>query len=170
MIRHSNENDIELLLALFAEARATIATLGIDQWQNGYPDLEVIKRDIARGESYVYEEGGEGLATFAMLKTKEPTYDHIYEGAWQSADDAPYTAIHRFAIAVRARGRGIAGEILAFAKEYAHGNNKVSLRIDTHEGNIVMRRMLEKNGFCYCGVIYLENGDSRVAYEKLLNT
>ena len=170
MIRKSNENDIELLLALFAEARATIAALGIDQWQNGYPDIDVIKRDIARGESYVYEKDGEVLATFAMLKTKEPTYDRIFEGAWQSADDADYTAIHRFAIAVRARGQGIAGEILAFAEEYSRTSYKYSLRIDTHEGNVVMRRMLLKNGFCYCGVIHLENGDARVAYEKLLKT
>jgi hypothetical protein len=31
-----------------------------------------------------------------------------------------------------------------------------------------MRRMLEKHGFVYCGIIYLQNGDERVAYEKLL--
>jgi hypothetical protein len=40
------------------------------------------------------------------------------------------------------------------------------LRIATHEGNVVMRRMLEKHGFELCGVIYLENGDPRVAYER----
>ena len=170
MIRRSNENDIELLLALFAEARTTIAKLGIDQWQNGYPDIEVIKRDIARGESYVYIENGELLATFAMLQNTEHSQNTIYNGEWKSGDTTAYTAIHRFAIAVRARGRGIAGEILAFAKEYARKNGKFSLRIDTHEGNVVMRRMLEKNGFFCCGVIYLENGDARVAYEKLLNT
>jgi hypothetical protein len=31
-----------------------------------------------------------------------------------------------------------------------------------------MRRMLEKNGFVYCGIIYLESGDERVAYEKIV--
>jgi hypothetical protein len=31
-----------------------------------------------------------------------------------------------------------------------------------------MRRMLEKNGFVHCGTIYLENGDERVAYEKMI--
>ena len=45
---------------------------------------------------------------------------------------------------------------------------KKSLRIDTHEGNVVMRKMLEKHSFVHCGTIYLENGDARVAYEKML--
>ncbi len=170
MIRKSTYNDVEALLALFEEARATIATLGIDQWQNGYPSREVIMRDIARGEGYVYVENERILATFTMLKTYEPTYDCIYNGEWQNGNTKDYTAIHRFAIAVVARGRGIAGEILSFAREYSIKMGKPSLRIDTHEGNVVMRRMLEKNGFMHCGTIFLENGDARVAYEKILNT
>jgi RimJ/RimL family protein N-acetyltransferase len=40
------------------------------------------------------------------------------------------------------------------------------LRIDTHKGNTVMRKMLEKHGFSHCGTIFLHSGESRVAYEK----
>ena len=170
MIRKSTKNDLPILLSLFDEARVTIATLGIDQWQNGYPSSEVIEQDILADESYVYEENGEILATFAMLKSREKTYDKIFDGAWTTGDTFAYTAIHRFAIALHARGRGIAGEILSFARDYSLKENKPSLRIDTHEGNVVMRKMLEKNGFQFCGIIYLENGDARVAYEKVLNT
>jgi RimJ/RimL family protein N-acetyltransferase len=57
---------------------------------------------------------------------------------------------------------------MAFASDYAKKPGKNSLRIDTHEGNVVMRRMLEKQGFTHCGTIYLANGDKRVAYEKVL--
>jgi hypothetical protein len=31
-----------------------------------------------------------------------------------------------------------------------------------------MRRMLEKHGFLPCGTIFLQNGDPRVAYEKVI--
>ena len=37
IIRQATIQDTQALDALFAEARATIAALGIDQWQNGYP-------------------------------------------------------------------------------------------------------------------------------------
>ncbi len=42
-----------------------------------------------------------------------------------------------------------------------------SIKIDTHQENLPMRRFLEKNAFQYCGIIYLENGDERMAFERL---
>ncbi len=42
------------------------------------------------------------------------------------------------------------------------------LRIDTHEDNVVMQKMLEKNGFEKCGIIYVyEDHYPRLAYEKV---
>ena len=43
-----------------------------------------------------------------------------------------------------------------------------SVRIDTHRGNAPMRAMLERNGYLMCGSVYLENGEHRVAYEKIV--
>ena len=42
-----------------------------------------------------------------------------------------------------------------------------NLRIDTHRDNIPMQKVLKRNGFEYCGIIYLENGDERLAYQKI---
>ena len=43
-----------------------------------------------------------------------------------------------------------------------------NLRIDTHEKNIPMQGCLAKNGFARCGIIYLEDGDPRIAYQKVI--
>ena len=72
------------------------------------------------------------------------------------------------AISVAHRGKGIATAIVEYAESFARILGKTSLRIDTHEGNTVMRRMLEKNGFLPRGIIHLQNGDPRVAYEKVI--
>lgn len=40
-------------------------------------------------------------------------------------------------------------------------------RVDTHGDNVIMRRCIERAGFVYCGIIYLLNGDPRLAYQKL---
>ena len=169
MIRRTTLADLDRLMPIFDEARRTIAALGIDQWQDGYPNPEVIAADIDRGESYAVETDGIVCGTFAMLTGGEPTYDKIYDGAWLTGDSTDgYLAIHRVAISVARRGSGISTAIINHAADFAKAHGKSSLRIDTHEGNVVMRRMLEKNGFEYCGVIYLENGDPRVAYELTL--
>ena len=48
-------------------------------------------------------------------------------------------------------------------------NNIKSMRIDTHEKNLGMQGLLKKLGYHYCGVIYLENNDKRLAFEKLIS-
>lgn len=169
MIRRTTEKDISKIVPIYEEARRTIAALGIDQWQNGYPSSDVLNEDIALRQSYVVEADGIVCGTFALIKNGEPTYDKIFDGHWMSGDDnRDYTAIHRVAISVAKRGSGISGEIISYAEKTAKSLGHCSLRIDTHRGNIVMRRMLEKNGFEFCGVIYLESGDERVAYEKII--
>ena len=169
IIRKTNKSDLIAVMPIFGEARKTIALLGIDQWQNGYPSENVILSDIDKGQSYICDLDGNICGTFAMLTESEPTYDKIYDGHWLTGDEShDYIAIHRVAISVSSRGSGLSGKIIEFAADFAKKNGRKSLRIDTHRGNKVMRRMLEKNGFIHCGVIYLENGDERVAYEKIL--
>ena len=71
-IRLSQPNDLPTLMDIFYEAQRTIAQLGIDQWQNGYPSEEVVARDIAQGQSYVVEQEGTVRGTFVLVET-EPT-------------------------------------------------------------------------------------------------
>ena len=169
-IRKSICRDTGALMALFEEARGTIAQLGIDQWQDGYPSLQVVDEDIALERSYAVIIDGQLCGTFVLIEDGEPTYDKIYEGAWQTeAQHQDYVAIHRVAVSVAVRGKGISTSIVSYAEAHARALGRTSLRIDTHKGNVVMRRMLEKHGFRYCGVIYLENGSPRVAYEKIIN-
>ena len=40
-----------------------------------------------------------------------------------------------------------------------------NLRIDTHRDNFIMRHNILKYGFRYCGIIFLESGDERIAYQ-----
>ena len=168
-IRKSICIDTGALMALFDEARTTIAQLGIDQWQDGYPSLEVVDEDIALERSYAVIIDGQLRGTFVLIEDGEPTYDKIYDGAWESGNESrDYVAIHRVAVSVAVRGKGISTSIISYAEAHARALGRASLRIDTHTGNVVMRRMLEKHGFRYCGVIYLENGNPRVAYEKII--
>ena len=42
------------------------------------------------------------------------------------------------------------------------------LRIDTHNDNKIMQHVIEKNGFKRCGIIHVNDGSERIAYEKLV--
>lgn len=170
IIRKTATADLDALMDIFDEARGTIAALGIDQWQNGYPSRDVIAEDISLGRSYLVDLDGNICGTFVLVDDGEMTYNKIYDGHWLTGDDSQsYVAVHRVAISVKNRGSGISTAIINYAAEYVKSLGRASVRIDTHKGNVVMRRMLEKHDFTHCGTIYLQNGDSRVAYELRLD-
>ena len=173
-IRKSQINDLDNIMPLFDLARATMKTLGIDQWQDGYPYRENIEEDINNGESYVVTDDGEIIATFMLMKRNEPTYDEIHEGKWLDNGEE-YATVHRITVtpSKREKSGGVSDKpvsriIMDYAKSFAMENGLTAgVKIDTHEGNIAMRKMLEKNGFVHCGTIYLASGAARVGYQYM---
>ena len=172
MISHrlAQNGDHAAIMALIAHARAAIAGLGIDQWQDGYPEPEVILADIAQGIGILFEVDGQIAGYMAVLADPEPIYSQL-SSQWLQ-NDAPYLTVHRMAIDDGFRGTGLSVKMFAYAEDLARERNLKSVRADTHTGNKAMRGLLKKCGYCYCGdVRYDVNaGDPvRVAYEKILN-
>ena len=158
MIEKATLSQLPRILKIYQQARDFMAQSGNPtQWGTNYPPEEMIRQDILDGKSYVNLKDGDILAVFYFAVEADPTYGYI-DGAW--LNDNPYGVIHR--IAVGESGKGVAAECFRFAMEHCD-----NLRIDTHENNIPMQRCLGKNGFLRCGTIYLEDGDPRIAYQKV---
>lgn len=165
--RKTEYGDIPAVMKLIRQAQVYMKDAGIDQWQDGYPNEGTIAMDIAKEYSYVLEENGKILGTMAVLFDGEPTYDKIYEGQWKTNDE-PYAAVHRVAVDAECKGQGIAGAMLEEVVKMCRERGIRSIKNDTHKDNKSMQRMQAKNGFEYCGIIYLEDGEERIAFEKLI--
>jgi hypothetical protein len=157
-IRNSNKSDLEGIFKIYESARQYMIENGNpDQWINGYPDDKLILKDIENNHHFVCIDKNRLLACFAYIEGDDPTYNKIVKGKW--LDNNPYAAIHR--IAVLEQGKGIGSICIDWC--FKKHNN---IRVDTHEANISMRRLLDKNGFQYCGVILNSWGDERRAFQK----
>ena len=168
--RKSTFDDVDRILEIIEKAKIELRKLGLDQWQNGYPNREVIENDVKNGISYVLEEISEKIVgTIVLSPKKEEPYSKI-EGKWITNDD--YIVIHRLAVDSEIKNKGIATKILEFSEKECIKNKILSIKTDTHENNKPMKKFLEKNGFSYCGVIYLDKesdvGEKRIAYEKII--
>ena len=95
---------------------------------------------------------------------EEPTYKEI-KGAW--LNNEPYTVIHRMAVGEKGRGKGIASYIMEQAEEISMENSIFSIRVDTNFDNYVMKHILEKKNYAYCGIIQVRDGE-REAFQKNL--
>ena len=80
----------------------------------------------------------------------------------------PYGFLHRIAVLPEAKGKGAAGLFFDELKRQAQEKGIKVLRGDTHRDNKPMQRVMEKNGLTYRGVIHVEDGAERLAYEALL--
>ena len=140
---------------------------GTDQWQDGYPNAGTAAEDIERHIAWVAELEGRVVATAAVYAGHEPTYDAIYDGRWRT-DCAEYGIIHRIAVDPAAKRRGVGSLVMDLCAQLARKSGLPSARCDTHEGNLAMRRALERNGYVYRGRIRLASGAWRVAYERIL--
>ena len=168
IIRETGEDDLGQVMTIIRMAQQSFRDQGVDQWQDGYPNEEVILEDIRKGQSYVAEEKGIILGTAVISFEKEKTYDGIENGQWLTPVDTKYMVIHRIATHYEYKRRGTAGAFLEFARETARRRGVLSIRIDTHPDNQIMQSWLCKNGFIYCGWIWLINGSLRYAYENVL--
>jgi len=162
-IKKCNGTDLAPALHIYAEAREFMRSAGnMHQWIGGYPDEATVRADIASGRLYGVWHNGELIAVFYFHMGDDPTYAKIYEGSWKN--DAPYGVIHRIAVAKGSHGMGVSG--ICFDYCYKQCGN---LKIDTHKDNIPMQKALLRSGFEYCGIIYLESGEERLAYQRIKN-
>ncbi|MBR5074568.1 MAG: N-acetyltransferase [Bacteroidales bacterium] len=149
------------IMEVLSAAKKIMRSAGnLNQWTGGYPSEEAILGDIEKGCGYVVEDEGNVVGYFAFVPSPEPTYKSIYEGKWVD-DSLPYHVIHRIGSFPEVHG------VFKSIMDWCFSQDP-NIRIDTHRDNRIMQHLILKEGFTYCGIIYLANGDERLAYQKIL--
>jgi RimJ/RimL family protein N-acetyltransferase len=138
---------------------------GSNQWQDGYPNTDVIKNDIEKGAGYVLVQGNEALGYCALFINDEPSYNNI-EGTWLS--NADFVVFHRVAISQEHLGKGHAAAMFRCIERFAFNNGICSVKADTNFDNPAMLRLFEKLGYTYCGEVFFR-GSPRKAFEKIID-
>lgn len=158
-IRKAELSDLNAILRVYEIAREYMRQNGNpDQWGTDHPKKELLEDDIRKGELFVGENNeGDIHFVFAFILGDDPAYSYIENGNWIS--DEPYGTIHRIA------SDGTVSGVLKTTVDYCR-NTISNIRIDTHEKNKTMQHVAEKIGFVKCGIIYIDNGTPRIAYQK----
>lgn len=162
--RKAQQNELPQIWAIIQHAIARRKDEGSDQWQDGYPNPEVLQNDIDKGAGFVLTEGDTVVGYCAVMINDEPAYATI-DGEWLTNGD--FVVFHRIAVAHTHIGKGLARKMMEHIAAFAASNNIRSIKADTNYDNPAMLRVFESMGYSYCGEVYLR-GAARKAYEKLL--
>ena len=160
MFRGATRKDLPQILKIYAHAREVMRASGNPtQWGDHFPPEEQLAEDIDANRLFVYLVNGQLEGVFAFILGPDPTYRTITDGQWLN-DTLPSGTIHRLASA--GRQKGVATAAITWCLEHCE-----SLRADTHADNKAMQHLLEKNGFTRCGIIRVEDGTPRIAYQRM---
>ena len=153
MIRKARVSDYDQLIKIFSLAKEFMKKSGNpNQWKDDYPGVNFIE-EIKNGHIYLLED--EKIYGVFSLLTHDPNYEYI-KGEW--LNDKPYLAIHR--VASDGSRKKVFEDINDFALKKG-----CDLKIDTHKDNKVMQDIILRQSYKYCGIIYLANGEERLAYQ-----
>lgn len=157
MIRLAEYQDMDQILNIYQLARDFMQKNGNrNQWANNHPPRNMLENDISHNNLYVCVHDYIIHGVFAFIIGEDSTYIYIENGAWKN--DEIYGTIHR--IASDGVKKGIFTECIEYCKMLIN-----NIRIDTHQDNLIMQHLIQKNGFDPCGIIYVHDGSPRLAYQ-----
>lgn len=162
MIVKADIKMLDQIVPLFDDAIKELKLLNINQWQNGYPNIESIKEDINSSNGYVYLKDNVVQGYCYLGFGIDDTYNRIDNGKWFTTK--PYIVIHRLVVSKDNKRNNVAKSLLEYAINIAKEAN-LNIRVDTHKDNIKMNNWIKKNNFIYCGIIYVKDLSPRLAYE-----
>lgn len=150
---------MDVIAALWDEARRWLSAKGIDQWQ--YPATrEKIAHAIERGHAYMMVAGPECLGTITVDEFADPEF--WFPG--DSPDDALYA--HRVIVRPSAGGAGLGSAMFDWASEQAARLGKSWLRVDAWKTNARLGRYYESKGFTRVRTVDLPHRRSGALYQR----
>ena len=110
IFRLAKQEDKPHIMRLLNEAVLQMKNEGSEQWQDGYPNEEVVDEDFKYGTGYIAEDNGKVVGIVSLVFKQVETYDAIV-GKWLTTGNS-YMTIHRLVVDKELKGKGLAAYIL----------------------------------------------------------
>ena len=151
MIRKATAADVDSIAAAYNSLLQHEQQNGShSNWQPGiYPTRKSAAAAVEKGEMFVLEQGGQILASVVLNKNQAPEYAQM---AWQyPAEPEQALVIHTLCIPPELSGRGLASQMINFAKTYAQEQGCLVIRLDTWAHHEPAKNLYQKHGFRIVG-------------------
>ncbi len=151
MIRKAQMADVAAIAATYTQLLEHEACQGShSNWRlNIYPTAASAKQAVLAGQMYVMESEGGICASMVLNNHQAEEYAAM---PWQYPAAAEQVlVIHTLCIPPSQSGKGLASQMLNFAKAFARDSGCQVIRLDTYAHNEPAKSLYQKHGFRIVG-------------------
>lgn len=153
-ITRTGQDDLSRARALISACIQHMESEGIHQWDNVYPNSDLIAADIANSTLYVATIDRECCGIIVLNDNQSPEYNSVdwsYEGN-------RILVVHRLTVLPHWQRKGVASSLMDFAERFADENGYEAIRLDAFTGNPGAVALYERRGYRKAGVVRFRKG------------
>lgn len=161
--RLAENNDLDRVFNIYSKAIEEMDKHNINQWDELYPDKEILQEDIDNKELYIGEIEGEIACAYVLNSECDEEYE---KGRWQYKY-ASFNIIHRLCVNPKFQNKGIAGKTINHIEDLLKDKDIESIRLDVYSLNPFALRLYEKAGYKKVGNAYWRKGEFYLMEKKI---
>jgi ribosomal protein S18 acetylase RimI-like enzyme len=161
-MRPANIEELETIHGIVKEATRCMDAQGIHQWDEIYPNEEILGKDVERNEMQVIEAEGRVAGIMVLNEDQPPEYGSV---EWSYPGRA--LVVHRLTIHPIYQRSGLATRLMDFAEETAALEGYHCIRLDAFTSNTAAFTLYESRGYRKAGLVRFRKGEF-YCYEKCI--
>jgi len=165
IIRKAEISDLENIMLMYKSCVAGMVENGIDQWDETYPNDEIISEDLNVGTYYVAEMNETIIGGINIDKNQDDTYLSL---DWKDKSDS-FLVVHRLGVKEEFWNKKIGKDLMLFTEKLVIERGLKSIRLDTYSGNPKAMEFYRRLGYTEIGTIDLKpDKDKYYCFEKII--
>ena len=156
-------NQLDMIFDMYSAAIENMEIQGIHQWDEIYPDKEILRQDILQNQMYI----GEMDNNIAVCFVLNEECDKEYQNASWICPDARFCIIHRLCVNPLFQNQGIAGQTMEYIENLCKCYGYDSIRLDCFTENPYSRKLYDKAGYTITGYADWRKGRFELREKKL---
>jgi len=165
IIRKANKTDLENIMKMYKSCVTGMLENGIDQWDDTYPNAEIISEDLNVGTYYVAEMDGTIIGGINIDENQDETYLAL---DWKDKS-VSFFVVHRLGVKEEFWNKKIGKDLMLFTENLVIEKGLKSIRLDTYSGNPKAMEFYKRLGYTEIGTIDLKpDKDKYYCFEKII--
>ncbi|WP_028974470.1 GNAT family N-acetyltransferase [Spirochaeta cellobiosiphila] len=156
-------DDMDEVLSLYQRAVNKMLSLGIDQWDDIYPDEKQLRYDREQSQLYKVSIDGRIASTYVLNQEFDEEY---HKGQWQYPH-SDFTVIHRLCVNPLFQNQKVGYRTMMHIHEELRAKGTETVRLDCFTLNPYAIRLYTKLGYHMVGIARFRKGDFHLMEYKL---